>query len=136
MTLFRSVRDTIQPVNYRHQVGTRRLATDSRYYVCATTPILTMGKMTMSKMKDTKKMATLKSFADIPPFTSEAEEREFWATHEMGDEILDKAKPLVRGELPPPRPRTRPVAMRFDESTIQRLRIVANKPQGIPDARA
>ena len=81
----------------------------------------------MPKTNDTEKMAVVRSFADLPPFASEVEEREFWATHEMGDEILASAGPLERGELPLPRARTRPVAMRFDESTIQRLRTVADK---------
>jgi CopG antitoxin of type II toxin-antitoxin system len=72
-------------------------------------------------------MTTIESWAEVPPFTSEAEEAEYWASHELGDRLLDKMGPVPEGELPPPRPRTRPVAIRFDEDTLLRLRTLATR---------
>ena len=74
-------------------------------------------------------MARLKvidSLEDIPSFGSEAEEAAFWDTHEMSDGLWESL-PSADTELPPPRPRTRPVAVRFDQDTIERLKTVANR---------
>jgi predicted DNA binding CopG/RHH family protein len=62
---------------------------------------------------------------DIPVFTSEAEEAEFWAAHQLSDALLAAMEPLGEDVLPPPRPRTKPVAVRFDESTLARVRALA-----------
>jgi hypothetical protein len=70
-------------------------------------------------------MTTIESWAEVPRFTSEAEEAEYWASHELGDQLLDQMGPVPEGELPPARPRTRPVAIRFDEDTLLRLRALA-----------
>lgn len=58
-------------------------------------------------------------------FASEAEEQAFWDNAEFAGEFLDRAQPVPEGVLPPPRPRTRPVAIRFDDDTIARLKTVA-----------
>jgi len=65
---------------------------------------------------------TVVRIEDIPKFKSEQEESDFWANHELSDEVWNQAKPLPEGILPPARPRTRPVAIRFDESTLGRLK--------------
>jgi hypothetical protein len=52
---------------------------------------------------------------------------EFWDTHELGDELLDQMRPDGDLELPPPRPRTKPIAIRFDESTIRRIKAIAQR---------
>lgn len=62
---------------------------------------------------------------EIPSFASEAEEAEFWATHSLGEEFLVKMEPVSEGELPPARPRTKPVAVRFDEDVLRRLKTLA-----------
>jgi hypothetical protein len=72
-------------------------------------------------------MTTVRSWDEVPRFGSEAEEAEYWSTHELGEELLGRAGPVPEGELPPPRPRTRPVAVRFDDDTLQRLRILAER---------
>ena len=61
----------------------------------------------------------------IPAFASEEEEARYWAEHELGDEMLDRMEPLGEDALPPPRARTRPISVRFDEDTLQRLRALA-----------
>lgn len=64
--------------------------------------------------------------SDVPAeFSSEVEEQAFWDSAEFIDEFLDRAEPVPEGVLPPPRPRTRPVAVRFDEDMIARLKAVA-----------
>jgi hypothetical protein len=67
------------------------------------------------------------SWDEVPDFQSEAEEAEFWATHGLGPELLDAMRPVPEGELPPPRPRTRPVAIRFDDMTLGRLKAIATR---------
>lgn len=69
--------------------------------------------------------------ADIPDFQSEGEEHAYWSTHEFGEELLNAAQPLARDVPPPPRQRTKNVAVRFDETTLQRLRdLAARRRQG------
>jgi predicted DNA binding CopG/RHH family protein len=65
------------------------------------------------------------SWSEVPAFASEAEEAEFWATHALGDELLDQMDETPEGLLPPARPRTRPIAVRFDESTVRRIKALA-----------
>ncbi len=76
-------------------------------------------------MSDTQQlgMTTIRSLAEVPTFTSEAEEAAFWATHELGDEILAQMDDVPEGVLP--RPRTRPIPVRFDEDTLRRLKVLA-----------
>jgi len=73
---------------------------------------------------------------DIPRFTSEDEEHEFWATHSLGPGLLAEMKPAFDPELPSPdqvhtyineqQERTKPVAIRFDADTLKRLRALAS----------
>lgn len=41
--------------------------------------------------------------SDIPEFSSEEEEAQFWATHELGDELLSELAAPPPGLLPPAR---------------------------------
>jgi len=50
-----------------------------------------------------RRMKVLESLDDLPVFKTEAEEADFWATHELGQEILDQMGPMEPGILPPPR---------------------------------
>jgi hypothetical protein len=66
------------------------------------------GEATLSSEKQmirtskTKQPTTiLESLDDLPEFRSEAEEAEFWSTHELGQEILD-AMGSLDDVLPPP----------------------------------
>jgi len=63
---------------------------------------------------------------DIPPSMTEAEEQQFWATHSLAGALLEDFGPPPPG-LIPPRPRTTPVAVRFDQDVIARLKTVAEK---------
>ncbi len=79
----------------------------------------------MPKTKTRRRMRTVHSWDEVPAFASEAEEAAFWATHELGDELLEQMRPRADPKLP--RPRTRPIAIRFDESTLARVKDLARR---------
>lgn len=67
-----------------------------------------------------RELQTVESLDDIPNFANEAEEAEFWATHGLGDELLDQMRPIGDDEdLPPARPRS--VEIHLDADTLRRL---------------
>jgi hypothetical protein len=76
---------------------------------------------------ETVELTEINSWDDVPVFASEAEEAEFWATHGLGEALLEKGLTEDDLGLPPPRPRTKPVAVRFDPDTLGRLKAVARK---------
>lgn len=52
-------------------------------------------------------MQVVRSWDEVPDFKTEDEEAEFWATHDLGEEILEQMGPIPEGVLPPPRSRGR-----------------------------
>jgi hypothetical protein len=64
---------------------------------------------------------------DIPDFANEEEEHLFWETHRFGDAILAQMTPVDDDSLPPVRPRTTPVPIRFSEDVIARAKTLASK---------
>ena len=58
--------------------------------------------------KTSPPMKVLESLDDLPDFKSEAEEAEFWGTHELGPAILDAMEPLDDILGPPDESRRRP----------------------------
>lgn len=76
-----------------------------------------------------QKMIPLRDPSEIPEDMSEEEEAEFWDTHEITEEYLQKAGPMPEGVLPPAtrRPRSKPLSVRFDDETVHRLKAVAEK---------
>lgn len=82
----------------------------------------------MAKPKrQTPHLEPVQRLADIPDFQSEEEEHAFWSTHELGEDLLNAAQPLAPDFLPPPHKRTKNVAVRFDETTLQRVRALAGR---------
>lgn len=79
----------------------------------------------MQKAKARRRVTTVHSWNEVPTFASEAEESAFWSTHELGDELLAQMRPSADTKLP--RPRTKPIAIRFDESTINRVKDLARR---------
>lgn len=69
----------------------------------------------------------IRSWDEVPAFDTEAEEADFWATHALTDGLLAEMGPVPDDVLPPTRPRTRPIAIRFDRDTIHRLKALADK---------
>ncbi len=74
-----------------------------------------------------KKMTPLRDPSEVPLGMSEEEEREFWDTHEVTEEFLERAERVPDDELPPSRPRTRPISLRFDEDVLSRVRVMADR---------
>ena len=72
-------------------------------------------------------MPIVRSLDEIPAFASEAEEADFWGTHALSEELWDRLPAVPDDELPPPRPRTRSIAIRFDEVTLRRIKALAAK---------
>jgi predicted DNA binding CopG/RHH family protein len=70
-------------------------------------------------------LEVVESLEEIPVFASEADEAAFWTKHQLSDALLAAMEPLDEQVLPPPRPRTKPVAVRFDESTLRRVKALA-----------
>jgi predicted DNA binding CopG/RHH family protein len=62
----------------------------------------------------------------IPPFSSEDEEREFWATHDS-TEYIDWSKTERNPTFSRLKPSTRTVSIRLPESLIASLKTLANK---------
>ena len=65
-------------------------------------------------------------FKSIPQFSSEDEEREFWATHDS-TEYIDWSKAEKNPTFPHLKPSTRTVSIRLPESLIVALKTLANK---------
>ncbi len=61
--------------------------------------------------------------AKIPKFENEQEESEFWDTHDSTD-FLDETTP-VNIRFVGPRPRKVHISLRFDQETIDNLKMVA-----------
>lgn len=76
-------------------------------------------------MSDEARMIPLKNPSEVPLGMGEKEAREFWDTHEITEEYLEKAGSTPEDALPPSRPRTKPVAVRFDEDVLARLKTLA-----------
>lgn len=62
---------------------------------------------------------------EIPRFTSEDEEREFWAEHDAA-EYIDWSQ-ARRTVLPNLKPSTRTISLRLPELLLEELKLLANK---------
>jgi len=68
-------------------------------------------------------------YKNIPSFTTEDEERTFWATHDSTEFIdWEEAEAIV---LPKLKPSTKSISLRLPESMLNQLRMIANK-QDVP----
>jgi hypothetical protein len=65
---------------------------------------------------------------EIPAFSSEAEEADFWSTHSFGPDLLDEFTAPTDEEAPPAR-RTRPITVRLDEDVLARIKRLAAQQQ-------
>jgi predicted DNA binding CopG/RHH family protein len=77
--------------------------------------------------KEPQARTIVERLEDIPVFHNEDEEHAFWAEHEFSDDLWERAEPFAPDELPSPRSATRPVAIRFDEHTLERIKVLARK---------
>ncbi len=60
-----------------------------------------------------------------PRFTSEAEEREFWESHDSSDYVDWSKAASVR--LPNLKPSTKTISLRLPVSLLERIKVEANK---------
>jgi predicted DNA binding CopG/RHH family protein len=61
----------------------------------------------------------------LPKFKTEAEEREFWATHDSSEYLnWENAKRSVFANL---KPSTKTISLRLPESMLENLKLLANK---------
>jgi len=61
----------------------------------------------------------------VPTFASEAEEREFWETHDTAD-YLDWSK-AERARFPNLKPSTTSISLRLPVGLLERIKLAANK---------
>ena len=66
-----------------------------------------------------------KKLKEIPDFKNEAEEREFWHTHDS-TEYIDWGKAEV-AIFPNLKPTTRTISLRLSGSMLNKIRLIANK---------
>lgn len=66
-----------------------------------------------------------KKLKEIPQFNDEDEEREFWKSNDSTEFIdWDAAESVT---LPKLKPSTRTISLRLTESTLEKIKILANK---------
>jgi predicted DNA binding CopG/RHH family protein len=63
---------------------------------------------------------------EVPTGLSDEEQIEFWESHGVSEEFLAKTEQVPEEERPRPRPRTKPVSVRLDDHTIERLKTLAD----------
>lgn len=68
----------------------------------------------------------MKKFKSIPHFNSEAEEREFWQTHDS-TEYVDWSKAIRGVSFPNLKLTSKPITLRLPAGMIDRLKIRAHK---------
>lgn len=75
-----------------------------------------------------KRLSPLTDPEDVPEFESEAQAREFWATHEITEAYLQKAS-VSESELPPVRQTTQStrISLRIEDDTLKRLKRLAGR---------
>lgn len=66
-----------------------------------------------------------KAKKQVPEFRSEAEDRDFWESHDSSDYISwQQAQPAL---LPNLKPSTKTISLRLSETLLNRIKIEANK---------
>lgn len=67
-----------------------------------------------------------KKLKSIPDFKDEAEEWEFWATHDSTD-YVDWSKAIVNPKFPNLKFSTKPITVRLPEDLVDDMKMAANK---------
>jgi CopG antitoxin of type II toxin-antitoxin system len=71
-------------------------------------------------------LEVIEDLADIPVFTSEAEEAAYWGTHTLSEQLLTQMRPLSEADAPRPR-KSRATSIRMDEGLLERLQALADQ---------
>lgn len=72
-----------------------------------------------------QEMKPINNLKDIPADLSDEEQIKFLETHGVSEEFLENAEEASEDERP--RPRTRPINVRFDDFTLNRLKEMAER---------
>jgi hypothetical protein len=70
-------------------------------------------------------MQIIHHVSEIPSFSDEDAEHEFWATHALSEDLVDRAEPVPAGWLPPPRAHSGSVRIQLDDEMVPRIRRLA-----------
>jgi predicted DNA binding CopG/RHH family protein len=68
----------------------------------------------------------MKNLKNVPNFSNEAEEKEFWLTHDSTD-YVDWSKAVVNPKFPNLKLSTKAISVRLPESIINSIKVLANK---------
>lgn len=81
----------------------------------------------MNKHATDAQVTIVTDLDQIPQFPSEQEEAAYWHTHALSEDLWDRLPLAPDADLPPAGPRTKSVAIRFDDSTIDRMKVLAHR---------
>jgi hypothetical protein len=76
---------------------------------------------------ESNRMTIVHTLDEIPRFASETEEAAYWGTHALSEDLWDRLPLVADDDLPTPHPRTRSIAIRFDDVTLRRVKALAKK---------
>jgi hypothetical protein len=81
-----------------------------------------------------RKLIPLRDPAEIPRDMTEQQAREFWSSHEVPEEYLERAGPIPDDALPQPSDRTRTIPLRVDAEMLRRIKVLASRRRRTPQA--
>jgi predicted DNA binding CopG/RHH family protein len=81
--------------------------------------------------KENREYRVIDDPEDVPAFSTDDEEAQFWATHELGEGMVSRMEALPEGLLPTARPRTKAISMRMDIELLASVKEVA-KARDVP----
>jgi uncharacterized membrane protein len=79
----------------------------------------------MSEGKKRKPIKLIDDPSELPTHLSDEEQLEFWETHGLSEEFLDKTEDVPDDERPRRQEKATPISVRFDAHTLDRLKALA-----------
>jgi predicted DNA binding CopG/RHH family protein len=80
----------------------------------------------MSEEKKRKPIKLIDDPSELPTDLSDEEQLEFWETHGLSEEFLDKTEEVPAEERPQRSEKAVPISVRFDAHTLDRLKTLAD----------
>lgn len=74
-----------------------------------------------------RKFSPIEDPKQIPGHMTDDTSADFWDTHEITDDFLEKARPLEPSEMPNKRTEAKSITIRMDLDTLERLQELADK---------
>lgn len=81
----------------------------------------------MSEEKKKKPIKLINDPSELPTDLSDEEQLEFWETHGLSEEFLDKTEEVPAEERPRRPEKAVPISVRFDAHTLDRLKALADR---------